>query len=196
MSNQALDLRTKTRASTEEVEITLKNLEGAFLEGRLDERELEERTAKAIKAKTIGDLDDLTHDLVIAPTTSVLKVPKSNHEILLKKNYMVAIFSGIEKKGTLFIPATMHITAIMGGCSLDLREARFESHTTHIYITAIMGGVEIKVGNNVRVQVQGMPIFGGISCKTESKKDLSSEAPTIIVHATAIFGGVEIKRLP
>jgi hypothetical protein len=50
--------------------------------------------------------------------------------------------SGVIRKGTWLVPVRSRAVAIMGGISLDLREATLAGPVTDIYIFAMMGGVE------------------------------------------------------
>ena len=56
-------------------------------------------------------------------------------------------------------------------------------------MSAIFGGIDIFVPDNINVKVSSNCIFGGISNKTSVHKD----APTIYISGTCMFGGVEIK---
>lgn len=53
------------RAGNADRERVVEHLNGAFAEGRLDVRELEERVAAAYAAKTLGELAPLTADLPV-----------------------------------------------------------------------------------------------------------------------------------
>jgi hypothetical protein len=56
--------------------------------------------------------------------------------------------------------------------------------------STVFGGVEIRVPDNINVQVSGIPLFGGIHNRYTSN---IPGAPTLFVNATCIFGGIEIK---
>jgi hypothetical protein len=75
---------------------------------------------------------------------------------------------------------------------LDLREARFETATVEITAVAIFGGVEIKVPDDVVVQVEGAGIFGGFARPGEARQTYAG-APVLRVNGVAIFGGVDVK---
>ncbi len=80
------------------------------------------------------------------------------------------------------------LSAVFGGVKCDLRNAVIEKDCA-IQATAIFGGVDIFVPNNINVKVTSNSIFGGVSNKTVSHK----EAPTIYISGTCMFGGIEIK---
>ena len=80
------------------------------------------------------------------------------------------------------------LTAAFGGITCDLRKAIIEKDCA-ITASAIFGGIDILVPENVNVRVNSNSIFGGVSNKTTTHKD----APTIYISGTCMFGGVEIK---
>jgi len=56
-------LRRSDRASDENREQVVTRLHTAAREGRIDSTELEDRVGKTYRSRTIGELDDLLHDL-------------------------------------------------------------------------------------------------------------------------------------
>ena len=83
-----------------------------------------------------------------------------------------------------------NINAIFGSVELDLRNAIITNEKV-IEASAIFGGVDIYVPSNVKVKVTSVPIFGGVSDK--SNKPADENAPTIYISAFCMFGGVDIK---
>ncbi len=101
-----------------------------------------------------------------------------------------AIFAGSSYKvtGEKFMGTTMN--AIFGGVELDLRDAIIDEDVV-INASAIFGGIEISVPYNVKVKVSNVPVFGGVSNKVPTSRDLN--APTIFLNSTCMFGGIDIK---
>ena len=99
-----------------------------------------------------------------------------------------AAFSGcdINYDGEVFEGA--ELSATFGGVKCDLRNAVIEKDCA-IQVSAIFGGIDILVPDNVNVKVHSNSIFGGMSNKTVSRPN----APTIYISGTCMFGGVEIK---
>ena len=93
-----------------------------------------------------------------------------------KMNFDGEIFEGAE------------LNAIFGGVSCDLTDAVIEKDQA-IRATAIFGGIDIFVPENVNVKVDSISIFGG----TDNKSQSNPEAPTLYVNTTCMFGGVDIK---
>lgn len=82
--------------------------------------------------------------------------------------------------------------AIFGGSQLNLYNAKIVGNA-YVEANAVFGGVEIIVPRDLKIVVNGTPIFGGIENKALNN-DLTNEAPVLTINATAIFGGIEIKN--
>jgi hypothetical protein len=83
------------------------------------------------------------------------------------------------------------VSAIFGGATLDLREAHIDDEAT-VDATALFGGVDVLVPEGWRIQMGGIPIFGGFEDKTKNQSEPAPGAPTLRVNATSIFGGVTV----
>ncbi len=101
-----------------------------------------------------------------------------------------AIFSGqnVDMKGEKF--TGKKLSAVFGGLKLDLREAIIKEDAV-IDASAVFGGIDILVPENVNVKVKSSALFGGVKSKHE--KEVSEKNPTIFVNGSAMFGGIEIK---
>jgi predicted membrane protein len=83
-------------------------------------------------------------------------------------------------------------TAIMGGIELDLTPVRLAEPRAALDLTAIMGGIDIRVPRHIRVELNGNPILGGIENKHNFAPGQGPEQ-TLSIKATAILGGIDIK---
>lgn len=101
-----------------------------------------------------------------------------------------AVFSGvnINLSGKEF--KGKNVSAVFGGLKLDLREAKIKEDVI-INATAIFGGIDILVPENVIVETKSNSLFGGVSNKKKAAP--KTKAPTVYVNGTAMFGGVEVK---
>lgn len=112
------------------------------------------------------------------------------NEKINKDDEIGAVFAGqdINMNGEEF--NGKNLSAVFGGVKLDLRKAKIKEDAV-INATAIFGGVEILVPDDVAVVTKSNSIFGGVSNKTNNNP--KDGAPTIYVNGAGIFGGVEIK---
>jgi Cell wall-active antibiotics response 4TMS YvqF len=105
-----------------------------------------------------------------------------------------AIFGGHKLVSTSQRFQGAWLTAIFGGLSLDLRDARPSPDGAPVNATVAFGGIDILVPRGWRISVRSTPIFGGIEDKTDHSQPPPDDAPTIHVDAVALFGGVNIKN--
>ena len=85
------------------------------------------------------------------------------------------------------------VDAIMGGGTIDLRDADFKEDEVFFESFVLWGGVEIRVPEHWQVNVQGSPLLGGMENKATYVE--SGKPPKkFTIKATTIMGGVEIKN--
>ncbi len=101
-----------------------------------------------------------------------------------------AAFSGndVDLDGQSFYGGELN--AVFGGIKYDLRNALI-SEDCVIRATAIFGGIDILLPDNVNVKVTSNSLFGGVSNKRDAEK--MENAPIVYIHGSGIFGGVDIK---
>ena len=83
------------------------------------------------------------------------------------------------------------LTAILGGCEIDLRRAAINGEAV-IDIFAMWGGIELKVPEDWAVESRVTPLLGGVEDKTRPPQGAS--AHRLLLRGFAIMGGVEIKN--
>lgn len=109
-----------------------------------------------------------------------------------KEEYLdvTAILGGFQRRVTTAHLRGGEITAVMGGCELDMRSASIDGEAV-IHIFAVMGGITIKCPVDWTIVLEGTPILGGFDEKTAPPPDNSKR---LIVRGYAIMGGVEIRN--
>ncbi len=80
----------------------------------------------------------------------------------------------------------------MGGVEVDLRDAEVSPEGFTLTATALMGGVEVIVPDDVAVEVGGLAFMGGREVTAVQPDD--PHAPVVRVQAYALMGGVEIRN--
>ncbi len=103
---------------------------------------------------------------------------------------ITAILGGFERRVSAPDFRGGEITAIMGGCELDLREATLVTEAV-INVFAVWGGITIKVPPDWTVVLHGTPVMGGFTEKTARPPDNSKR---LVVTGYAIMGGVEVRN--
>jgi hypothetical protein len=179
-------------------ERVVQDLADHFAQDRLTMPEYERRVELAYRAASADALRDLTRDLALPPArvapggmtapAGSRVAPRHNRA----KNFF-ALMSGIVRRGTWTVPSRMRAFACMGGIGLDLRDATLTAPVTDIYVFALMGGVEIIVPPDVRLESDGFAIMGGFEDQLKEPASHDPDAPLIRVHGLAIMGGVEAR---
>ncbi len=103
----------------------------------------------------------------------------------------VAVLAGINRGSNSKTFRGGDLTAVMGGCQIDLRQASIEGDAV-IDVFAMWGGIEIRVPENWSVSGRVTPILGGYEDKTHPVHDATTQR--LLVRGFAIMGGVEIKN--
>lgn len=106
---------------------------------------------------------------------------------------VVALLGASESKNRSDHFRHANVSAVFGGATLDMRGAHPDPGAS-VDALAVFGGVDLVVPDGWRVQMSGLPIFGGYEDKTRRTIDLGPDAPTLKVAATAVFGGVTVKN--
>ena len=83
------------------------------------------------------------------------------------------------------------VFAVFGGTEIDLRGAHPVHEGAAMDVVVAFGGVEIVVPEGWRVDVKGIPLFGGWSNKT-NRSLAGAEAPLLSIEALVAFGGLDI----
>ncbi|MEO1253682.1 MAG: DUF5668 domain-containing protein [Bacteroidota bacterium] len=103
----------------------------------------------------------------------------------------VAIFGGTEKKFTSENFSGGKITCIFGGSEIDLRECKSQEGA-FLEVFCLFGGVDLKVPENWKVNMDNTAIFGGFS--DERKTSNSVQDVGVKVKGFVMFGGGEIRN--
>jgi predicted membrane protein len=83
------------------------------------------------------------------------------------------------------------LTAVLGGCEIDLRQAAIDGEAV-IDVFAMWGGIEIKVPEDWTVASRVVPILGGFDDKTRPQRGATTHR--LLVRGFAIMGGIEVKN--
>jgi predicted membrane protein len=82
------------------------------------------------------------------------------------------------------------ISTVMGAVEVDLRQAAIVGEA-RLYLSVIMGGVEIKVPRDWSVSINGTPTLGGIEDKTVPPM---TPGKRLVIAGSVVMGGVEISN--
>jgi len=103
----------------------------------------------------------------------------------------VAVLAGVNRGNSSKTFRGGDLTAVLGGCQIDLRQASIEGEAI-IDVFAMWGGIELRVPENWSVSGRVTPILGGYEDKTRPVPDATAQR--LLVRGFVIMGGVEIKN--
>jgi len=176
------------RVSDADRDAVLRTLGDNAAVGRLTLDELEDRSGRALTAKTRGELATLTSDL---PAQGVTAPPSRKTPV----RWMVAIMGGSHRRGRFRTVGSINAVAIMGGDEIDLREAEIEGGELTLNLYSFMGGANIYVPDSVDLEVGGFSCMGGHE-EIGSERPPRPGAPSIRIRVYNVMGGASIYRLP
>ena len=191
------------RVSDAERDVTLRTLGDHAAVGRLTLDELEERSGRALAARTRGELAALISDLpagggqASGSAAVSTRGPQGARGTGPKRpvRWMVSIMGGSHRRGRFRAVGSINAVAIMGGDEIDLRDAEVEGGELTLNLFAIMGGANIYVPDSVDLDVGGFSLMGG---HEEVGRELSPRpgAPLIRIRVYNLMSGATIYRLP
>ena len=179
------------RVSDAERDAVVKVLGDHASVGRLTLDELEDRSSKALEAKTRAELDTLTTDLPDLESTPGQPISQQRRPV----RWLVSILGGAVHAGRSRAAGTINAIAILGGGEIDLRNAEIQGGELTINSFAVLGGPDIFVPDTIDVDAGGICILGGIQ-EHGSARSPRPGAPVVKLRAFAVLGGANIYRVP
>jgi hypothetical protein len=176
------------RASDDERHRTVELLGEHAAAGRITLAELEERVGRAYAATTRAELAGLTRDLpaLAQPATPPWRKPS---------RWFVAVVGGSTRRGRQRLSGRLNVVAVIGGDSIDLRDAEIEGSELVVHVFSFIGGPDIYVPDTVEVELSGHAIIGG-NDERGSTREPRPGAPRIRIHSVAFMGGTDVWRIP
>ena len=179
-----------TRPIEQVRERVIEALSEHFARDNISLDDLETRMARVYAASTPQEVDSLLDGLPTLATGAPLPaVSEPNSPAPKLRERLVAIMSGIVRRGLWKIPRRVRVVAILGGVQLDLREAELPPGVTEIRAFIFMGGLDVRVAPGVRLETEGVAIMGGFEDRMDDS-GAGRDAPVVRITGVAIMGGV------
>ena len=105
----------------------------------------------------------------------------------------VTLFGGVDRVVTSNQFRGGDITVIFGGADLDLRQMTVDPEGCELNLTALFGGIEVRVSADTQVSISGTPFLGAIENNTDLIPD-SEVKQQLYIRCTTAFGGIEIRN--
>ena len=172
------------RASDADRDRVLAMLSEAMSDGRLTPDEHAERVQRACTARTLGELADLTADLVVA----------SAQPVRLDGGRMISgIFGPARRDGRWVVPETLTVNAMFGEVEVDFTQAILQARHVQLLATVIGGRLRLVVPDGVSVVVTAPVVLG--RRRGGTPPPATPDMPVIEVKGL-VLGGEIIVRTP
>ncbi len=173
-----------------------------FANDVLSVEEFERRVDKAHKAESLDEIKQLLADLPsgdlpvrqedVGRTAVQRPQPSVPASRVKERGFMLAVLGGTVRKGR-WIPARQNYAfSVMGGMTLDFREALLPPGVTEVWVFTAMGGADIIVPPGLPVECDGMAILGGFDHRDDAMVSADPNAPILRIHGLAVMGGVDV----
>jgi hypothetical protein len=184
------------RASDAERERTTEVLSRAAATGQLDVDELDERLQAAWAARTRADLERLVADVDVDSSVDITTPPPSDRVKVVGhegSRWIVSIMGGNDRRGRWRIAKRCTVLNIMGGSNLDLCDVELSGQVTELNFFSFMGGGEIRVPDDVRVDISKFALLGGHEVRLGDAAPPPT-CPLIRIRLVSIMGGAQVRR--
>ena len=107
----------------------------------------------------------------------------------------LAIMGGVARRSNSQAFQGADLTAIMGGCEIDLRQASIAPGTEAVIdVFALWGGIEIKVPEDWTVVIRAIPLMGGVEDKTRLLQPPPTPEKRLVISGVVVMGGIVVKN--
>jgi len=107
----------------------------------------------------------------------------------------LAVMGGVARRSNSPTFEGADLTAIMGGCDIDLRDASIAPNSEAIIdVFAFWGGIDLKVPEDWVVVNKVVPLMGGVDDKTRTPIATSAPPKRLIVRGIVIMGGISVRN--
>jgi hypothetical protein len=182
--------RVPLRASDAERERVAGVLRDAAAEGRITLEELSERLELAWAACTQPELDTVVEDLPDRDAAMTDTRPAR------AARWIVAMIGNDERSGRWRPGEDTRALALIGDCTLDLRQADVEGGELRITAIAVIGDVRVVVPPGVAVELDGISLLGDKRYRVGEVPAPPPGAPRVWVTAYALVGDVTVMTEP
>jgi Domain of unknown function (DUF1707)/Cell wall-active antibiotics response 4TMS YvqF len=182
--------RVPLRASDAERERVAGVLREGAAEGRITLEELSERLQLAYAARTQPELDAVVEDLPGRDT-----VP-SGADRPSAARWTVAVIGNEDRGGRWRPGEDTRALALIGDCTVDLRQAQLEGGEIRITAIAVLGDVRVVVPPGVAVELEGVALIGDKKYRLGEAPEPPPGAPRVRVKGYAVVGDVTVMSKP
>ncbi|HEX5475710.1 MAG TPA: DUF5668 domain-containing protein [Vicinamibacterales bacterium] len=106
----------------------------------------------------------------------------------------LAVMSGVARRSSASPFLGADLTAVMGGCEIDLSGATLGTDAAIIDVFAFWGGIDLRVPEDWTVVSQVTPFMGSLEDKTRTVPAAGLPRTRLIIRGLIVMGGVVVKN--
>lgn len=159
--------------------------------GRLTLDEFEDRSSRALEAKTRGELDALTADLPDADSPAA--EPEVRHRGRVR--WLVSILGIVTHTAMSRAVGMINAIWILDEGEIDLRNVEIEGGELTINSFALLCSPDIFVPDTIEVDAGGISILGGLN-EHGTARSPRPGAPVVKLRSFGLLGGATLYRVP
>jgi hypothetical protein len=103
----------------------------------------------------------------------------------------MAVLGGVSRGSNSLAFRGGDLTAVLGGCEIDLRQAAIDGEAV-IDVFALCGGIELRVPDDWTVESHIVPILGGVEDTTRPPQGASRHR--LVLRGFVMMAGLEVKN--
>lgn len=176
------------RASDADRERIVTVLADAVTDGRLTPLEHEERVERVWSARTLGELAELTADLL----------PPESQPFRMDGRPVTAFFRTETRGGRWVVPSQVPVTSLGGKVDINLCEALLQSRHVVVQLAVMAGTVTLTVPEGVRIVTAPTARVRSLRNEVRLPPGATAHAPDapVIELAGFVIGGKVVARSP
>lgn len=190
---------SEQRASDADRERAAERLRHAGGDGRLNVDELDERVQLAFEAQTRGELDALLRD--VEERGPVARRAAASGGVVVRPGeggarWVVAVMGSATRSGRWRVAERCTVLNVMGGADIDLNDAELAADDVEITVFSLMGGSDIYLPEDLRVEISDVGIMGGNEIQRGTPEAELHDGPVVRLKLISIMGSTNVRRGP
>lgn len=163
--------------------------------------ELERRIELVYKAGSVAELDSITADLRLTPTSAgMTPAPMSPRQQVMtgmeaRRGRLLAIMGESRRTGRWLVPSQLRVVSLMSDTQLDLTQAVMASGLAEIHVTAMWSSCRLIVPPGMRVINEMHAVMASVTSNADEMDPPGvsrTNAPTIRLTGTAFMAEVKV----
>lgn len=163
--------------------------------------ELERRIELVYKAGSVAELDSITADLRLTPTSAgMTPAPMSPRQQVMtgmeaRRGRLLAIMGESRRTGRWLVPSQLRVVSLMSDTRLDLTQAVMASGVAEIHVTAMWSSCRLIVPPGMRVINEMHAVMASVTSNADEMDPPGvsrTNAPTIRLTGTAFMAEVKV----